>query len=379
MGRRIKVIHVGDKFGKAGATIHGVTRLFSWWFSRWDTAEFDVDLVGLRGMDSAFDRLRSTVPGLITLNKGKFDPSTTTRLVQLIREREADIVHLHGYGSHNFGRIAARITGVRAVLHEHFVDPNYPAYQGVADRLLAGYLDRAFAVSRSVRDFMAVQRHMPEDRIEVLYNGAPLHEFQPASTEATAAERKRWGIPEDCVVVGTVGRLDEQKGNTYLLKALPRLIEKDRRLKVMIVGDGPLADPLRAESAALGLHEHVIIAGYQANIPLIQSLFDIQVFPSLYEGTPLTMFEAMSMGIAIVSTNVDGLGEVLTDEHNALIVPPMDAHALSVAIEDLIVHRERRVAVATAARQDSRNYDAQRMVDRMQAVYRELIRSPRRF
>jgi glycosyltransferase involved in cell wall biosynthesis len=240
-------------------------------------------------------------------------------------------------------------------------------------------MDWGFAVSKSVRDFMVVQRHMPQDRIEVLYNGAPLQEFQPASPAATAAERRKWGIAEDCVVLGAVGRLDQQKGNTYLLKALPRLIAKDRRLKVMIVADGPLADPLRAEIAALGIQEHVILAGYQENIPLIQSLFDIQVFPSLYEGTPLTMFEAMSMGVAIVSTNVDGLGEVLTDGRNALAVPPMDAHALSIALEDLIVHRERRAALAAAARQDSRIYDAQRMVDRMQTVYRDLLQSPRRF
>jgi glycosyltransferase involved in cell wall biosynthesis len=372
---RINVLHVCDKFGKAGATVHGVTRLISWWHPCWDRSRFSVEVVALRPADEAYGKLSEIIPDLRCLNKGKFDASTLTSLLKLIRERQTDILHLHGYGAHNFGRIAGRAAGVPVVLHEHFVDPGYPAYQSVADRLLRRIIDRGFAVSKSVSVFMTRDRHMPQEKVEVLYNGAPLRQFQRASADAVLAARERWGLGPDCLVLGTVGRLDPQKGNTFLIKALPQLVAKGHNVKVMIVGDGPLAGPLQQEARDLGVGEHVIFAGYQSDIPLILSLFDIQVFPSLYEGTPLTLFEAMAMGCAIVSTNVDGLGEILTDERNALLVGPSDVDGLAAALDRVLSSTEIRSRLATNAMEDVQRFDVQAMVDRMQAVYLELLRA----
>lgn len=375
MHRKIKVIHIGDKFGKAGATIHGVTRLFSWWFTRWDTSEFDVDLVGLRPNDPAFDRLKAIVPGLTTLNKGKFNPVTLASIIKLIAERHADIVHLHGYGSHNFGRMAAKVTGARVIIHEHFVDPYFPIYQRVADRLLSPACDHGFAVSKSVKKFMTEERYLAEDKVEVLYNGAPLSDFNLPSAQEISQERLHWGITDDCLVLGSVGRLDEQKGNTYFVDAVAELIKRGRKVKALLVGDGPLADDLRRQSEKLGISQHVSLVGYQANIPLFQSIFDVQVFPSLYEGTPLTLFEAMAMGKAIVSTDVDGLGEVLVNDRNALVVPARDSAALANALDKVLREPEIRSRLAAQARNQAKDYDIQRMITRMQDVYVELMRS----
>lgn len=376
MNRRIKVIHIADKFGKAGATVHGVTRLLSWWFTRWDTSSFDVDLVGLRPQDPAFERLRSVVPNVLCLNKGKFNPTTLSAITELIRKTRADIIHLHGYGSCNFGRLAAKMTGVRVILHEHFVDPAMPPYQWLADKLLARTVDHAFGVSKSVRDFMIRERHIAADKVEVLYNGAPLGEFTPPDAHAIEAERARWKIPPDHFVLGTVGRLDPQKGNTHLLDALPQLLAKGHKITLILVGDGPLHQPLKEQAARLGIEQNVIFMGYQSNIPLLQSLMDVQVFPSLYEGTPLTLFEAMAIGKPIVSTNVDGLGELLVNDRNALVVPPKDANALAVAIDDMLTHADKRQRLAKQAKIESAQFDVQRMVDRMQEVYVQLLDQP---
>lgn len=374
MDRKIKVIHIGDKFGKAGATVHGVTRLFSWWFTRWDTSEFDMDLVGLRPNDPAFDRLKAIVPGLTTLNKGKFNPITVASIIKLIAQRRADIVHLHGYGSHNFGRMAAQVTGARIIVHEHFVDPYFPVYQRVADRLLSPFCDHAFAVSKSVKKFMTEDRYLAEDKVEVLYNGAPLSDFKLPSPQEIADERQRWGITDDCLVLGTVGRLDEQKGNTYFIDAVAELLKQGHKVKALLVGDGPLADDLRRQSQKLGISQHVSLVGYQSNIPLFQSIFDVQVFPSLYEGTPLTLFEAMAMGKAIVSTDVDGLGEILVDDRNALVVPARDSAALAKALDRVLREPAVRSRLAAQSRDEAKDYDIQRMIDRMQDVYMELMR-----
>ena len=89
------------------------------------------------------------------------------------------MLHVHGYATADFGRLAARVTGAALVLHEHFADPAMPAYQGSADRCWPAWTDRAIAVSGSTRDFLVRARHVPADRVRVIWNGAPLDEFAP--------------------------------------------------------------------------------------------------------------------------------------------------------------------------------------------------------
>lgn len=372
MNRKIRVIHFGDKFGKAGATMHGVTKLLSWWFTRWDTSRFDMKLVGLRANDPGVPRIREVVPDVVCFERGIFDPRCLTDMLGVIRSYKADIVHLHGYAGADFGRIAAKLAGVPIVIHEHWVDPALPVYQGIADRLLAPWCDHAFAVSKSVRDFMIEKRHMRADRIEVLYNGAPLAEFSATTPGEIAALRRHWEIPEGRLLLGTVGRLDPQKGNTHLLDALARLVALGHDVGVMIVGDGPLAEPLRDQAQRLGIIDRVIFAGYQSNIAQLQSMFTVQVFPSLWEGTPLTLFEAMATARPIVSTDVDGLGEILRDGVDALVVAPGSGDTLAAALDGLLKDPLRREQLAQQAFAASRNHDISRMVARMQAVYETL-------
>jgi glycosyltransferase involved in cell wall biosynthesis len=293
--------------------------------------------------------------------------------VKIIRKEQIDIVHLHGYGSSNFGLLAARITGTKAIVQEHFVDPSIPLYQIPFDVILASSAAKGIAVSRSVKEFMVQRRYFSEKQVEVIYNGAPLGEFKRVAGEKIDEIRDKYSIPRDYWVVGSVGRLDTQKGITYLIAAAEKLLKKELKIKFLIVGDGPLLSALRAQCADVGIANNVIFPGYCENIPLMQSLMHIQVFPSLWEGTPLTLIEAMSMGLAIVSTPVDGLGEILRHEENALIVPPKEDDLLAVAIERMIQDSSVRKQLAQRAADDSKNYDIQIAVDRIQHVYEECL------
>src|SRR3989338_7459479 len=119
--RTIRVLHVCDKFGVKGSSIHGISRLFAWWFPRFDHTRYDVRLIGLRPADTACRNLERQCIGVRSLNKGKFDVSTAMSLVREIKRWRADLVHLHGYGASNFGRIAARVTRVKARSEERRV------------------------------------------------------------------------------------------------------------------------------------------------------------------------------------------------------------------------------------------------------------------
>jgi len=369
----IKVLHVADKFGVRGSSVHGVSRLFSWWLPRFDAGRYDVRLVGLRKPDEACESLQRHGIEVRSLNKGKFDVSTVSALVGIIKQSGAQILHLHGYGSSNFGRVAARAAGVKTIVHEHFVDPAMPAYQTPFDYALARWTDRGIAVSASVKAFMVRRRFIPAERVDVIFNGAPLDEFQPVNGEAAAVERRRWQIPQDTTVVASIGRLDEQKGNRYLLEAAAQLVRRGRRLTVLIVGDGPLMDALKTQCRQLQIEREVIFTGYQTDIPRIQSIVDIQVFPSLWEGTPLTLFEAMAMQRSVVATPVDGLGEVLRHGENAFLVPPRDPDRLAAAIEALLLNPREAERLAAQALRDSRGFDIQRTVESIQRIYDGLM------
>jgi glycosyltransferase involved in cell wall biosynthesis len=371
------VLHVCDKFGIAGATVHGITRLLSWWFPRFDRAAYDCRLIGLRQHDSSAQFLIDRGVPVDCLGKGRFDPSTLTALVRLIRRGRFDLLHLHGYGASDFGRLAGLLTGVPAIVHEHFVDPAMPAYQGLADRLLAGSTRLGIGVSDSVVDFMARQRHMPRERLRMVPNGAPIGDFRPVDEATAAAARSRWGIRADAPVLGAIGRLNEQKGLTYLVAALPLLAAQGLRPQVVLIGDGDLQAKLAAQAMEAGVADQVIFTGFTGDTRALQTLLDIQVFPSLWEGTPLTLFEAMAMGRPIVSTGVDGLGEVLRDGETALMVPARDPAALATAIARLLTDRAAAKRLGAAALAASARYDIQNGVEALQSIYAEVLGRPR--
>ena len=370
----VGVLHVCDKFGVAGSSIHGVSRLFSWWFPRYDRARFDVSLCGLKSPEPGSMSLERWGIPVRHLGRGRFDPRILTDLVRLARERQARILHVHGYAAADFGRLAARRVGAALVLHEHFADPKMPAYQAVADRALARLTDRAIAVSESTRDFLVRQRHVPASRVRVIWNGAPLDEFAPVATEKAAAVRRELGLPTDAVVIGSIGRLNEQKGHRYLIEAAARVLPAAPRARVLVVGDGDLQGALEEQARALGIADGVLFAGHRDDVPAVLGAVDVFSISSTYEGTPLTLFEAMAAGKAIVSTAVDGCREVIEDGVTGVLVPPRDPDALAAALTKLVADPGRREGLGRAARQASARYDIQRCVDEMQALYDEVLR-----
>jgi glycosyltransferase involved in cell wall biosynthesis len=368
----IPVLHVCDKFGVAGSSIHGVSRLFSWWFPRYGP-RFAPSLVGLKNPEPATHWLAEQGIPVHNLGRGRFDPRILTDLVRVGRERRARILHVHGYAAADFGRLAARRLGAALVLHEHFADPRMPAYQGVADRLLSGLTDRAIAVSASTRDFLVRERHVPAGRVRLIWNGAPLDEFAPVAPDVARAARRSLGLAEDALVVGTIGRWNEQKGHRYLVEAAAALLPSRPKAHVVIVGDGDQMDALKAQAASRGLGARITFAGHRADVPALLGAIDVFAISSTYEGTPLALFEAMAAGKAIVSTAVDGCREVLEDGVTALLVPPRDGAALAAALGRVVDDAALRLSLADNARKASTRYDIRTCVAGMEALYDEVL------
>jgi len=350
--------------------MHGVKRLFAWMIPRFDRDRFDVSLVSLRKKDLSEETLDALGIDITYLHKSKFDPSTLTALLKIIDRKKIDVLHLHGYGATTFGRIAAALRGIPAIVHEHANLTDTPWFQKIADRALEPYTDIAIAVSQSTADFVIRARLVRPEKVKVVYLGAPHDEFsRQRSAEEIAEARRQFGITPGDFAIGAVTRLHESKGNTFLVDAAKIVIGKRPHAKFFVVGEGPLREPLEAQARALGIGDRCVFAGFAKDIAAVLSAFDLSAFPSLWEGTPLTVFEALASGKAIVATDADGLLDVLTDGRDARIVPKRNAAALAGAIVDLMDRPDERARLAVAARATAQRYDITAFVRKMERLY----------
>lgn len=352
--------------------MHGVKRLFAWMIPRFDSSRFEVSLLSLRKKDLSEDNLESLGFPVYYLEKGKFDPMTYPALASLLRKLEIDVIQTHGYGATTFGRAAAFRLGIGNVLHEHANLTDTPWFQKIPDRLLNPVTDIAIAVSESTREFCIRARKLSPERVKKVYLGAPLDEFRPFSTEARREARANLGFAPHEKIVGTVTRLMESKGNRYLVEAAAFLARERSDVRVAVVGEGPLLPELGAQARALGVESRVRFLGFQRDVAPALAAFDVSVFPSLWEGTPLTVFEAMAMKRPIVATSVDGLRDVLRNEDNALVVPPKDAAALAEAIARTLDEPELAGRISDKALLTSRRFDIRIFVEKMERLY-ELV------
>jgi glycosyltransferase involved in cell wall biosynthesis len=380
--RPLNVLQVCDHLGWEGSRMHGVKRLFSWMIPRFDSERYLVSLVSLRKKDLSEETLDALGVDITYLERGKYDPRTLGALLSIIDRKQIDILHLHGYGASTFGRMAGALRRIPTIVHEHANLTDTPWFQKIADRALAPFTDIGLAVSESTAEFLVNARLMPRPKVKVVYLGVPLEEFsRDREANEIAAARHELGIAPGEFAIGTVTRLHDSKGNEYLVQAAAQVVAQRPGARFFLVGEGPLLEPLRRQAGSLGLGDRFVFAGFRRDVAAALSAFDLSVFPSLWEGTPITAFEALAMGKPIVSTDADGLLDILTDGHDAVIVPKRNAAALAEKIVWAIDHPADRARLATAARETGRIYDIAEFVRKMERLYdilHEVSRATRR-
>ena len=369
----INVLYVLDKLTVGESHLHGVTRLCGWWIPEFDKGEFCVSAVTLRGRDSAGDYLENLGVPMHYLGRSSFDPRVIPALISLIRRERIDLLHLHGYGATNFGRICSLLLGIPCIVHEHIVDEHIPAVQRVADRLLSRANTSAIAISKAVREFMVGPRAVPRERVEVIYNGIPLDAYAD-DTPADTSWREAAGIPAHYRLVTIVGRLNELKGHRYFLEAAAVVAEHQPDVGFVVVGDGELMDALREQANQLGIGERVFFLGHRDDVPDILRASDISVVASLSEGGPLVLFEAMAGRCATVMTETCGLAELIEEGRNGFVVPARDSSAIAAKTLALLEDPDLSKEIAEHGREDAFAYDVSSTVTRFQNIYRRMVR-----
>jgi glycosyltransferase involved in cell wall biosynthesis len=299
---------------------------------------------------------------------------TLRDLVKLIRTRHVAVLHTHEFFMNALGLMASWLTGVPLVATVH--GRNYYADRArrrIVYRLIARFAGRLVTVSEANKRFLVEAVGIPPRQVQVIPNGVPIGDRAPAET--LSALGKSLNIAQHHSVVGTVGSLYPVKGQKYLIDAAPSILARFPQTVFLIVGQGGLRDELEAHAVRLGVAAHLRFLGHREDVQNILSICDIFVLPSLSEGMPLALLEAMAAGLPAVATHVGGVTEVLEDRKTGLLVRPGDSGALADAIMTLLENPAFAKELGEAAREISATrYSLAGMIRAYEGVYSELIR-----
>ena len=204
-----------------------------------------------------------------------------------------------------------------------------------------------------------------------MHNGIDVRRFQQVLHNKST--RKEWGIAPSDFVIGFIGRLEEQKGITYLLQAIEKLNCSFSHLKVVIVGEGSLSGQFLVQAISLRL-TNVRFTGFQRDTPKFLGMFDVFVLPSLFEGLPVSAIQAMAAGLPVVASRVGGIEEVVEHEVTGLLVEPAHPQELAGALSRLVENPERRLKMGEQAREHAMlRFSAEAMVAKTEGIYAELL------
>ncbi len=308
---------------------------------------------------------------LVAGQPGPRDPAAFVRLVRLLQRERPDIVHTFLIAASIYGRLAAFAAGVPLVLAaEQNVYERKPRRHALFERALAARTYRVVACCEVVGKFYQQQVGVAASKVAVIYN-AVRFSAQPRP-EDRAPARAALGLPDDALVLGTLGRLTEQKGQRVLLQAVASLAREHPNVVLFLAGVGPLRERLEAEASRLGLSERVRFLGLRRDRETLYAAMDLFVLPSQWEGLSLALVEAMGAGRAVVATNVGGNPEVVEDGVSGLLVPGNDPDALTTALARLASDPSERAALGEAAASQARSrFSIERHVSDLAALYRQ--------
>jgi len=265
--------------------------------------------------------------------------------MRICRQEKVDIIQCHLSDAEFIGILAARLAGIPRILTTiHYQDllPTRRAgdfrnlLRWLYTKIIYKWVDGIIAVSEDVSQKLQELFGQKPPKVRVMVNRIDVQSF--ATTPPSEDLRKSLGLRPENKILTTVARLMPPKGHAYLIEAMHQLVPRFKNLKLLLVGDGDLRQPLQKKCAALGVMEHALFIGSRRDIPAILALTDIFILPSLREGTSLALLEAMASGKPIVATDIPGNRAVLRHQINSLLVPPGDAEALADAISFLLEH-----------------------------------------
>jgi glycosyltransferase involved in cell wall biosynthesis len=362
----IRVLHVIDHLDLGGAQ----TALLDMLRHR-DRSAFDVEVAVMHGRGPFAEALEELGIKVHSLAREKWPPAYVTEFVRLLRNANFQIVHFHLQGANWIAKPLAALVGQRVrIAHDH--TSGDLRFRGAGSLLpdASSHLlsSRIIAVSKGVRDFLTRWEAVPADLIELVPNGVDEEIFHPCTEEQKRTARSRLSIPQEAFVTGGIGRLAQEKN----FALLPRLATLHPDIVFVIAGSGPERDRIAALASELGVDSHLRLLGTILDRGYFYHALDAFILPSLYEGLPMAILEAMSSGVPVISSRLEGISAVITEENEGLLAQPGDVADFSRQLRRLKGSPELGGQLAQAARAKALNeFSASVSARRIESIYRQ--------
>ncbi|MDP2157753.1 MAG: glycosyltransferase [Nitrospirota bacterium] len=369
ISRRIHILHVISRL-----PVGGVENMLLKVVQGYDSSRFRASICCIREGGAVADELQRRGFKVIVLNRMQghgFDAGAVKALFQVIKGENIHILRTHQYHANLYGRIAGLLAGVSIIVpsfHNLYRSPAPPKlHRRAINHLLSYFSDRLVAVSDAVRSDMIAYDRVDPAKVMVIHNGVEVEKYQTALSREEA--RKALRMPGKTVVIGAAGRLTVQKGHALLIEAAAGI----ENITIAVAGDGPLMHEL--QNLCEGCHVRCSLLGRiePDMMPQFFRSLDIFCFPSLWEGMPSALVEAMAAGLPVIASDILPHREVVGDA--GMLVPPADAPALRTAIMALLENGSLRNDLAGKAKERAVEFDLMKTVKSYETLFEQLMKT----
>lgn len=269
----------------------------------------------------------------------KFDFKTIQKIRRYVIKNKIDIIHSHNYKSNFYSLLSS--VGLNAKLittcHNWVGDSIKLKSYAIIDKILLNKFDSIIAVSEPVKSELE-KKHINKKKLKLIMNGVDITKYDISKENI----RNELLLSKNDIVIGAVGRLSEEKGHGYFIEAAKNVHKKYKNTKFIIVGNGPLMNGLKA----MAKNMPVLFTGVRNDMPEIYNTFDIFVLPSIYEGLPMVLIEAMASRKTCVASDVGSISKVIEHMKNGILIKPRNSRELEKAICLLIRDRNKAIELA---------------------------------
>lgn len=282
--------------------------------------------------DLAQELTQLGIPHFVAHRRG-VEPAVMGRLYRLFRDNRVDVVHTHHFAQLFYAALPARAAGARIIHTEHeFFTYTVSRTSRTLLRPLLRFCEQMTVVGPEVASYFIDTIGVPASRIAIVRNGVNPARFDYDA----AAARAELGLGPHDFVMGTIGRLEPEKDQATLLEVFKQVHGCHSNARLVIVGDGQLGPELKAQAQRLGIADRTMFLGYRRDIARVLAAMDVFLLPSIREGLPISLIEAMAARRPVVASDIGSVRDLLREGEAGFMVKPRDIQGFTAAVSRFI-------------------------------------------